>query len=74
MSTKTYEQFKSEYLAHPDAEEASNDNETPELMEKRCRRVWKHYTGEMDEAIAKADAEEVKAGEAQAVVLTEQKK
>jgi hypothetical protein len=58
MSTETYEQFKTKYLAHPDAEEAACDNETPERMEARCRRVWKHYHGGLDAAIARADAEE----------------
>lgn len=66
MSTKTYEQFKAEYLAHPDAEEAASDNETPERMEQRCQRVWTHYTGQMEEAIAKADQMECEAGEAPA--------
>ena len=58
MSTETYEQFKTKYLAHPDAEEAACDNETPERMEARCRRVWTHYHGGLDAAIARADAEE----------------
>jgi hypothetical protein len=63
MSTETYEQFKTKYLAHPDAEEAACDNETPERMEARCRRVWTHYHGGLDAAIARADAEEVEIGE-----------
>lgn len=66
MTPQTYEQFKTEYLAHPDAEEAACDNETPERMEARCQRVWKHYNGDMEEAIARADAEEVEAGMAEA--------
>lgn len=63
MTTETYEQFKTKYLAHPDAEEAACDNETPERMEARCRRVWKHYNGGLDAAIARADAEECETDE-----------
>jgi hypothetical protein len=57
-----YASFRVAYLATDDAEEVACDNETPERMEGRVGRVWKHFTGDMEQAIRKADEEEMDDG------------
>ena len=58
-----YQAFRLVYLASSDAEDAECDNNTPELMEARVRRVWANYDGDLDAAIALTDQQECAEGE-----------
>ena len=58
IKLKTWEEFKTAYLATADAVDAANDNPTEMEMIGRAYRVWKEYRGDMDEAIRKADEKE----------------